>query len=412
MASNFITNNVPIGIGYDSYGEAKGLSELSSISLRNLNIIASKSDFPDAVNDVITLADDTVYMLTTTVDLEGCRIQLGANSVIIGTSSEVSRLKSTGLTASSLITGNRSLPMRDITLEAVSALDLSGTSGENNALDWISVNFQDCSSVGIIRDYSNVIISNCAFLNSSKLLFDGSFDTIGISESIFSVGGDEVGIHLLPGSTITRRFRTIYSSIVANSAGSSGIVVDEAASIPIEGYILDTVNFGGAGSATAGLSYSGVDSLWSNCVGVTNTANISHYYLDTSGTTTFAATDTPTKIVATTISADATQKFTSTTSNRTTYTGGLQRQFKGTAVVTLTGASNKQYTLMFAKNGTPLPSSDVTVTTNAGERAEHGNPQVITSMNTGDYLEVWVTALDVASDIVITELNVIVEALN
>ena len=52
------------------------------------------------------------------------------------------------------------------------------------------------------------------------------------------------------------------------------------------------------------------------------------------------------------------------------------------------------------------------VTTNTTSRAESVTIQTITSLNTSDYIEIWVENKSDASDITVTYMNVIVEALN
>lgn len=413
MTSNFISNNVPVGIGYDSDGAAKGLIELSKISLDNLVMVSVKSDLPDEIGDAITLLPNYAYWFLTEVDLEGCRLVLGDNTAIIGSSSETSKIKSTGLSTSALITSHYTFPMRNITLESDIALDLSAIDPTiNNAIDWIAVNFQDCSTVGTIQDYTNVIISDSAFLNSSKLTFDGTVATVGFNGCIFSIGGDETGIILADSLEVSRRFRIIYSAIVAGSPGSLGVSASETATIPTEAYILDTVNFAGGGIYTSGVQFSGVEALWTNCVGVTNSADISNYFMTGNATpTTISTMGVAVKAEGSTTSNSITQKFTNT-DNRATYSGGLTRNFKITSVGTLTGANNKQYAISIAKNGVVLPEANVILTTNAGGRAENGTAQGIILMNPSDYVEVWVEGVDTTLNPTMVELNVIVEALN
>lgn len=96
------------------------------------------------------------------MDLLGDRLVCGENTTIFGGGSyENCRIKSTGL-ASDLITSIYSLPLRNITIQADLALNLSGNI-TTTALDWFGVNFTDCLVIGTIMNYSNFIMFDSAF---------------------------------------------------------------------------------------------------------------------------------------------------------------------------------------------------------------------------------------------------------
>jgi hypothetical protein len=121
-------------------------------------LVYSTADLPAAVAGVITLAANTTYVITTTVDLAGARLVCSANTAIIGGSSENCRIKSTGLGASPLITSAYSLPMRNVSIEATIALALDATGNLDQALDWTGVNFINTPTIGTIRGYGNVVL--------------------------------------------------------------------------------------------------------------------------------------------------------------------------------------------------------------------------------------------------------------
>jgi len=240
-----ITQQSLVNKNYNAIGMDEVARDIENI-IANLNasgnlgsgdivFVNSKSDLPTPSGGVITLADNVTYFFTTTVDLLGDRLICGQNTTILGGSSENCRIKSTGLTQA-LITSNYSLPMRNITIEAALALNLDGD-GVTTALDWFGVNFTDCAVVGTIKDYSNFIMADSAFLNSSGLTFDGSIGTVGFSQCLFD-GRSATTTFILPATlTVTRRFRVIYSSFVVLS-GETGINVNASATIPTEAYIL------------------------------------------------------------------------------------------------------------------------------------------------------------------------------
>lgn len=373
--------------------------------------VSSVSDLPTASGGVITLADNITYFFTTTVDLLGSRFVCGVNTTILGASSENCRIKSTGLTGTALITSVYSLPIRNITIEADVALNLDGD-GTTTALDWFGVNFTDCATVGTIKDYSNFIMADSAFLNSGGLTFDGTIGTVGFSQCLFDVNGTNTAFILPSTLTISRRFRIIYSSFVVGT-GQTALNVNTSATIPTEGYILDTVNFAGGGTYNTGVQYDDNKALFVNCKGINNSDSIANYYMSDNATVTNVITvATPLKIAGTTTANSINQKFTHT-NNRATYTGAINRNFKVTATVSVTSASaNDQIGFYIAKNGTVITESEMYVTTNASARAESVTIQTITSLITNDYVETWVENDTDASDVTVTFLNVIIEPLN
>lgn len=373
--------------------------------------VDSAADFPPANGGVITLVDNVTYFVTTSVDLQGSRLVGGQNTTILGGSSENCRLKSTGLTGTALITSEWSLPMRGITLEADIALNLDATANANQALDWFGVNFTDCATVGTIKGYTNFIMTDSAFLNSSGLTFDGSIGTIGVTQSLFDAASGGTAIILPATLTVTRRFRIIYSSFVALS-GETALNVSTSATIPVEGYILDNCNFSGGGTYTTGVAFSDNKARWDNNRGIQNSAAIGFMYMQNNATaTTVASVGVAYKAAGTTTNDAITQKFTHT-SNRLTYTGALSRDFRVLVAATITSGANNEVGLYIAKNGTVIGNSEQYITANAAGRAEGGGCQTVISLATNDYLELFVENDTAATNITVEFLSMIVEALN
>lgn len=369
--------------------------------------VNNASDLPPAVSGVRTLAANTAYWFTSTVDLQGDRLVCGANTVILGSSSENCRIKSTGLSGTALITSAWSLPIRGITIEANIALALDATANANQALDWFGVNFTDCATVGTIKGYGNVIWTDCALLNSAGLTFDGTIGTAGFNSCLFDGRTGATIITIPSTATITRRFRIIYSAFVVLS-GEIGVNVNSSATVPVEGYILDTVNFSGGGTYTSGVASADNRSLWTNCRGITNSDSIASMYMQGNTTpTVIAATNTPVKVAGTTTAGPYNQRF-SHASNRITYDGARTRFFKIMAAGTLNnGGINDQYGLMFHKNGTAVAESKKVVTADAGGRVVSFAIHAVIELATTDYVEVWVDNATSTADVTISYLNVI-----
>lgn len=369
--------------------------------------VKDKSDLPLAVGGVITLADETTYFFITEVDLTGDRLVGGVNTTILGGSSENCRIKSTGL-ASALITSAYSLPIRNITLEASLVLALDGD-GTTTALDWFGVNFTDCAVIGTVKDYSNFIMNDSAFLNSSGLTLDGTIGTVGFGTCLFDGNAEGTMITIPDTATISRRFRVIYSSFVAGS-GETALNVSASASIPAEGYILDTCNFSGGGTYTTGVQVSDTKSRFTECRGISNSASIGYYTMNGNVVASNIVTQgVAVKIAGTTTAQGITQRFTHT-NNRLTYSGALTRNFKATAVLSFTGGTNDRVGVYVAKNGTVIANSEIYSTANTAGRSENVVAQALVELATSDYVEIWIENDSDTDDITVSDLSVIIEA--
>jgi hypothetical protein len=380
-------------------------SEIGVTSNVEYVLVNSKTDFPAAVSGVITLVDNYTYVVISTIDLTGDRLICGQNSVILGTSSENCILKSTGLSSSTaLITSVYSLPMRNITITHGTALDLDGD-GTTTALDWFGVNFTDCATVGTIKDYTNFVMSDSAFLNSGNLTFDGTIGTIGMSNCLFDCASTSTALIFPSTLTVSRRIRIIYSSFVVLS-GETGINVNSSASISSERYILDTVNFSGGGTYLTGVTYTDNKALFVNCVGITNTSTKGFMYMLNN------TTDTPIGVsnVNTWVKASGTttsgtnSKFTHTT-NRLTYNGAFTNSFLVSLNATVRcSTSNQNISIGIAKNGTIIAESEGIIRT-ATSNVEHGgSTQAVLEMVANDYVELFVRNTG-STDIRVTDFN-------
>lgn len=373
-------------------------------------------DLPDPVGGVITLEAGKTYFITGNLDLNGSRLETGGVVTLYGTSSETSSLTSTGLAdGTPLLTSRYTIPVRFITFKDVhTAIYIDDNGGANAplAVDWFGVNFLDVTVVGEVGTVDNFIFDTGAFLDAQALKFTGTVGTVGFSNSLFQGDGTAANIlEIAATASISRRFRIIYSSVIAFT-NAVGITVSSSATIPVEGFILDTVNFSGGSTYVSGITSSDNKSRWSECRGIDNSSAISNYYMNGNATaTTIGTIGTAVKVAGTTTSAAITSKFTNT-ANRATYDGAILRNFKVTTVLSADSGNNNEVGIYIAKNGTILPESEVYITTNAGGRAEGGVAQVIVALAQDDYVEVFVENSTSATNITVSELSVIVEALN
>lgn len=383
-------------------------------SKKDIVFVGSWTDFPTPSNGVITLLDNYTYFITSDVDLLGNRLVGGSDTTIIGGSSENCSITSTGLSAGvALLTTQWTTPIRNITFKDVdTCLSIDGSINPPLALDWTGLNFQNIPNIGTISTCDNWIYSKGAFLNSQGLVFTGSIGTVGIDNSIF-VGSGSAGsiIALDAGLTITRRFRAIYSSIIAFGS-TIGVDANLAATIPTEGYIYDTINFSGGGTYLSGIDELDNRSRIGNSKGVKNTAEIGNYFmLNNSTQTVIASAGVPVKIAGTTTANTINQKFTHT-DNRLTYTGGLLRNFQISGTASFTSGNNQVIGLYVSKNGTLLTNSEMYATTSGSGRAESIHIQTILELDENDYIEIWIENDNSTQNITVEFLNLICKSLD
>lgn len=377
------------------------------VYVRDLN------DLPNATSTVRTLLSDTTYFIADNIDLNGDRLVGSSNTTIIGGSSENSTLTSTGLGIGvPLLSSIYTTPIRHIAFKDVhTAIYFDGTSNPNDmALDWTGVNFLNVPEIGTVKKAVNFIFDKGAFLNSKGLKFDGAVGTIGLGNCLFSADGLTGSIiEILSTCIISRRFRMIYSSMVSFT-DTIGIKASISATIPNEGYILDTVNFSGGGTYLSGVVDNGDNkTLFNNCRGVLNTDPNSQYYMNSNPTPTVLTTiGVPVKVLGTTTSSNTTQKFINT-NNRATYVGATSQIFKVSATLSLESGNNNQVGCYIAKNGVILPESEVYSTTNGAGKAENILVQTKTNLTLNDYIEIFVENETALNNITVTDLNAIID---
>lgn len=386
--------------------------------------VESLDDLPTPISNVITLGNDITYFFTQNLDLEGNRLVGGSNTVLIGGSSENAKLTSTGLGVGvPLFTSMYTTPIRHLSFTDVdTAISFDGSmNGNDMALDWTGVNFVNIPNIGIVKDGTNFIFDKGAFLNSKGLYFDGQLDTVGFGNCLFSGDGllGEI-IELAPTLTITRRFRIIYSSVVAFGS-TIGIKVDAATTIGIERFILDTVNFSGGGTYLSGISYSDETALFVSCVGVVNTTAIANLYMKNNATPTpIAVIGNRYAMLGTTETNGNNQKFTHILANNSMrYDSTITRLFRILATFTIESGNNNICGLYIGvkRGGSINPTidriseSEVYVTT-SGTRPDVGSVQALVSLNQNDEVYFIVQNTSSTSSITIEFLNMIIERTN
>lgn len=353
-------------------------------------------ELPAAVAGVITLEADQAYFFVGDTDLNGDRLVASQDTVILGSSSEVSVIRSTGLAAgTALLSSAFTLPMRHVTLTHATAIALDASANAGQVLDWMGVNFLDCSTeVGLIKNYVNVIMSFGAHLNSGPMRFDGSIDTVAINTELITVATGLVGLLVESTCTINRRFRMNLSAMVVAHPTSTGIKVESLASFPLDQtFILDTVNIAGGGTFLDGIDFEDNAALFDRCVGITNSFDAAQYDMQGNAVaTSIPVQNTFVKIAGTTTPGSVVSKFDLSVTQRAKYIGALVGQsFQAIYLLSFTDGPNKTIAFELAKNDVPIADTRIAVDTGGGSSVANVTVGGLVQLDADDYVELWIT---------------------
>ena len=388
-----------------------GVDNIVSVNVTKVDDLA---DLPTPIDGVIYLEAGKTYFITGVLDLMGNRLETLGRLSIVGTTSETSYITSTGLGVGiPLLTSKYTVPVKNLTFSDVDTaifITDDGTAGEQVALDWLGVNFENIPNIGEIGTVDNFIFQVGAFLNSQNLKITGEVGTVGIESSIF-VGNGSVGnlIEITNTANITRRFRVIYSSFV--TFGSTiGINFSPDAQVLTESYILDTINFNNQDLALSGVTVNTNKTLFINCIGIQNTSvNGQLYMRGNEIATTILNTTDFFKVAGTTIASVDNEKY-DATDNRLSNRAVIQRKYLVQATLSFSAGSNNvcEFGFYDSKLDDIREPSIQSATANTGGRAENIGMQCVVLHSDLDFIEVHARNTSGTASITVTDMNVII----
>jgi len=245
-----------------------------NFAISNIKYISTKEDFPEAISGIITLENNTTYVILKTVDLTGDRILCGTNNSLQGTFTEQSILKSTGLGTDYLITSTSSFNIHDLQVQNVNyVLNLDSSTSEQ-AVYFRAFNITGAAThIGTIKDYDLVMMSDCYF-NGYGLSFSGTISTIGLQNCLFiSVDGTAI----ISTATITTRIKIMDSSFYTTSPSVS---LNVSGTISSQAYFLSNNVFQGTGTYLAGYTSTDNQSYFNHNTGITNSKSYGNWYTE------------------------------------------------------------------------------------------------------------------------------------
>ena len=356
-------------------------------------VVEQLADFPAPVAGVISLVAGTTYLVTTNINLGANRISCSGGSVAIeGNGPLISSLTSSSALA--MLTSNASLTIQYITLTSsvgpTIALDGTAPPTPNPNLVWTGVRFLNCATIGTIKTFANFLCQSLTMQTSGNLTFDGTIGTIGIGGQF----ANPTGTSMIFAPTLTiSQYIQIASSTFTITPGNSALNLSAAATVAPNQYLVQSCLFAGGGTYLLGVLPSDNKAAFTGNTGVPNSRAVAAYTMVSNAVVTPIVTlGVFVKVSGVTAASGLAERFTMT-SNRATYTNSLPGTFEFTSNATITGANNRVFAIRYALNGTTLANSEMRVTTSGGVRADAVSTQFLISLNSGDFIELFVANL-------------------
>jgi hypothetical protein len=379
------------GITVASSGDAIQIAASGVPVASNIVIVNQMSDFPAAVAGVITLADDTAYLVSAALSTTD-RFVLGDNTIVYGADSAVSSLAYTGtgvmFTQASPDSTNAKITLLAITCENGTLFDVDG--GGTGIFQMVNATVTKAKNLGNITDCLAVQIVDVAFsdITTSGITFSGNMGLfIGVRNLLSVSGGTIFDLN----SCVFSSGFSLETCFVIMGAGTKFIdgAVDSAnMAAGALGAVFNTrINNSGGTVLTA---ISETDSRWEFKLNdEIPDSKTSLLALKDTTTITIATVSTPV-IVGTTWTAKQDSRWTLTAGGRFTYKGkGEKLEFSGAVSATGTVPSSRDYEFLLYKNGTAITDA---VFKRSFSNTGSGSVSVVweESLATDDYIELFV----------------------
>jgi len=373
-------------------------AEAEGVIPNNHVIVKSLSDFPTPVANIITLADNTAYLINGTVDISPNRIVTGIRTTIGGEDKQndilLSDTTSTLITMDSSSVNKIALTFNTCTLKAVNGTLFNITSStQRNVFVIDNCNLTSSTNIGTLNNFTSFVMRNSAFLNASAsgVTITGTNGTFRVRDGNYAtVTGTcfAFGTATCTSIGISRNLITVSGGNTFLSGTTGG------ANVTLAGLLHDNV-FDGAGTYVATITGTDTNWLWTANVGVTNTPVTATTAWGTITGTLASQTDLQTALDAKLVKANNLSDLTNASTARTNLgLGTLATQsgtFSGTSSGTNTGdnATNSQYSgLATSKQDTLVSGTNIKTVNGAsllgsGNLAISGGSITATSIDTG-----------------------------
>lgn len=357
-------------------------------------IVSTVDDFPTAIGGVITLEGDTDYFIANDITTTNQFVIPNSQPVIIrGADSKIVTLGYSGV--GNMFSGAiPNLVLKDIRFSCQSAklLDFSAATSGSISIRNLRLSAAEIGSVGSV---DNLFVSQLFIetITVNGLSFSGSGISVSINDVFISSFSAGVIINLdgavfdrLNISSLTvdaSGAGTVFMSGLANSANLSAGTLAQVHGITLRGSITNFVN----------IDPKDVRYNFQQCNTIQETRPDSLSYLTVAVTTSLTAA-TPAKVNGVFVEMRSSQ-MTASTNGRITYNGerSIVMPITATLSVEPTTGTNKNYNLYFAKNGTVITETKVSLIADA---TKPSNQAVIWQdlWVNSDYYEVFIESDD------------------
>lgn len=353
-----------------------------------------------------TLDSTKAYVIDGVVDMGGTSIAVPSGGLsIMGHGFGVSKLI-TSDTNATLFTGASSgdlfLTSLEVEVTGTGGKVFDLTNGGSGAIEFNTVNFNNCTSLGSLKDYRQLLARNVAFFAPQDgLEFLGPWSGgLAVVDTI---------VILLPASTTLFKAGTgflvgssVRSNMNAISVNASAAVWDFSPSNFTPDGAFSLTNFRtSATDPLPNIASSSVKVNFASCTGIRNTYPGGNWTIGTAIATT--GTDSLVKLAGTTTYSNL-EWFSGSVTNAFHYDSTLEIDVTISATLSFSGGNNDQIVVqlrLFDDSASAYVNigPEFTATMNSAGRVENVNFQGITTVNKDDRIEVWVRNVTDSSNI-------------
>ncbi len=399
-----IRNLVPgDGVSIAPSGDNLVVSVSGVPAASNVVIVNEMSDFPTAVDSVITLGDDSAYLISAHLSTAN-RFVMGNNTIVYAADARVSSITYTG-TGNMFTSSNDTNKVGSLTCICATGtfLDWTGTPGGGHQF-LLRDSVISAKTLGTCTDCdgfsaANVIL-NCTV---DGFTFAGTNNFVSFSDFVSAISaGKLIDLGSSTNTAVSIRDGAVYSSsgsyILSGLADSGNIA---------SGSLGNVINIRNLGTGSFTETIEAKDSLWEffHNEGIADSVT-SILALHAGGTITISTQDVPV-IIGATWTYGHESRISGTSGGRWTYTGkGAHVNING-AITAECAAQTKNFTFYLYKNGVEIPNSDFVRALKAGDP---GSIAVAwqEDLETDDYLELWVENNENTANCVINSIKMTV----
>lgn len=357
----------------------------------NVVIVNEMSDFPTAVAGVITLGDESAYLVSANLSTSN-RFVMGLNTLVYGADALVASLEYTGVgTMFTSTTLNSKLFQISASCPNGKLFDISSTGA--GTFQIIGAIVPICDEIGDIADLAAMQVVSTSFRNivSGGITFSGSIGVFATARALFNI---DAGTVFDLGTAVFGLGWSVEQSSAILASGTvflDGLVDSGNMAAGSLGTIFNT-RFAGAGTPLNNITTS--DALWqffgNDDIGDTKSDGL--LSMQSNATETVITVATTPVLVAGTWVIEKISQFEGTTAGRLTYKGSKIASLSVT--ISLTGApvsgTNKTITYHLFHNGIEITNASQSNIIDSTDPKNTTLPWQL-DLDTDDYVEVFVS---------------------